>query len=588
MSICLSKHGIVGVTVAYGILLFFLRILAPKCLDKPCESEGVDNTVISWGTDFFVATALFLFAYHLLVFPRTAKDGTPRKSGILAQILMSGNFWFLGLNHWFYANNGVNDAKGLPAYWLISLVASFLFTSSGLCHAQLAREIASEISSSLRVICGLAFISKVFQTCLVLSCFAHMAGCVWCIIHTDIHVAQVIDAFDDTDDQPFSIKLVVLSEVALYFSYALLWIPVGILLHSGAHKRPSIVLGLPTPTAALSIMLLQWTIGAMYFVSFTFGTYMRGGDFVELYDKSWGTQFFHYGMLLAFFFSHNLSWTSLAIPVPEDEKKESADTNESSGDVFRNPTGSTSPITIKSVKKNKEKETKKSITNDDEISAVADVAVAATMVVMSGDVVMSGEQETGTEKIEIMSVDEELGGESIEVMSVATTESIEVVSLVEELGQESIEVVPVDPKSMLESIEVDSVDEELGLESIEDEPADIELGQSVEEAPEPESTEVKPAEEAPEPESTEVKPAEEAPEPESAEVEPVEEAPEPESTEVKPVEEAPVPESTEVEPAEEVPAPESTEVKSAEEVPEPESTEVKSVEEATEQEPAAV
>jgi hypothetical protein len=259
---------------------------------------------------------LFLFAVHLIL--AKEKDGAIRKSGILAQIFMAGSFTLEGINHWMYGNNGVNDGKGMAAFWLIWLVSSVFFTCSGLSHAYFAKE-STEKLSNLRFCCADRFLG-LYQAFMVLSCTGNVVGCLWCVLSPELHVEDIIDNFDDEDgtDLPICIRIVSFSHVLLYFSYALLWIPTGLLLKAAARQNPTKILGLTTPIAAGSTVLFQWTVGAMYFVYLVFASWIRGGDdyydeFLELYEKTYGAQVIHYGMLMTFYCAHNVSWT-LTIP----------------------------------------------------------------------------------------------------------------------------------------------------------------------------------------------------------------------------------------------------------------------------------
>merc|ERR1712238_537787 len=73
-----------------------------------CQSEGVDNTILNWSSDFFVAIWMFVFAFHLSICrkttPSTGGKGERRStnevvmdSGILAQIFIGGAFVLSGI-----------------------------------------------------------------------------------------------------------------------------------------------------------------------------------------------------------------------------------------------------------------------------------------------------------------------------------------------------------------------------------------------------------------------------------------------------------------------------------------------------------
>jgi hypothetical protein len=308
--------GILAVTATYIGLVVALQFLAPECLDEPCYSEGVDNSIISWATDFFLALALFGFATHLAF-----AGSATRKSGILAQIFMAGAFTVAGIYHWLYANNGFNDGKGMVGFWIVWMIGSLFFTFSALAHAHFAQETTEKLSKLQKPCCADRLLG-LCQLLIVGCCISNMIGCIWCAASPELRVNDLIDEFDDVEDAPTCIRLIMISEVLLYFCYALLWIPTGLLLKAAARQNSSSVLGLSTPIAAGSTVLFQWSVGAMYFVCLAFTAWIRGDEFLELYQKTYGAQVIHYGMLMTFFCAHNLAWT-LTIPkklvVPEQK-----------------------------------------------------------------------------------------------------------------------------------------------------------------------------------------------------------------------------------------------------------------------------
>jgi hypothetical protein len=95
-----------------------------------------------------------------------------------------------------------------------------------------------------------------------------------------------------------------------------MWIPAGFLLKaavSSTQTPQNNILGLSTPIAAGSIVLCQWSLGAMYFVFLAVTARIRGEDFLELYQRAYGAEILHYGMLMTFYCAHHLSST-LTIP----------------------------------------------------------------------------------------------------------------------------------------------------------------------------------------------------------------------------------------------------------------------------------
>lgn len=58
--------GILCLTLLYLAFVLPIAFLSPvECLDGPCNSEGLDNSVLGWATDFLIALLMALFGLHL-------------------------------------------------------------------------------------------------------------------------------------------------------------------------------------------------------------------------------------------------------------------------------------------------------------------------------------------------------------------------------------------------------------------------------------------------------------------------------------------------------------------------------------------
>lgn len=310
----------VGVLIVLGIyaaVVVTLKLTLPECLEEPCYSEGVDDTILTWGLDFFLAFVMIGFASHLMLCIPEAK--AVRTAGIMAQLMMSGFFTFSGFLHQQFANNAYGDGRGMRGFWWLWMCATFMFTGSALSHAQFSHDATDYVSKLQRPCCGDSLLA-LFQCILAMAGLTNMLAGLWCSFDTSLHVEELMDEFEVNENHknlataPGCVKMVAISEIVLFLSYSLLWIPVGMLLQSAARQKPEIILGLTTPTAAGTIILLQWTVGAMYYVYIPLTAWIRDSDFLEVYRDAHGSIIFHCGMVLSFYLSHNLSWS---LPSPK-------------------------------------------------------------------------------------------------------------------------------------------------------------------------------------------------------------------------------------------------------------------------------
>lgn len=277
-----------------GVLEYDFR---SKCLaDVECFTEAVDNTILNWASDFFLAFCFFIFALHLSIYASISRD--VRKSGILSQIFMGGAFLATGLGNLLYPNSGIDDNHGMIAYWFVKMLFVVFFTVSALAMAQFAVSVAQKTFNMVIVFGSILFLSM----CLFLG------GGIWCSVVPDVQVLEVADDFEPTTGVHVCFKFMEVSSVLLNFSYAFLWLPVGLLLKVAARRNPVVVLGLPTQAAPIVAMVLQWTVGSILAgVVYSVGTLSPKLIYFDVWMTIYGTVLYHWAMLTTMYCLHNLS-----------------------------------------------------------------------------------------------------------------------------------------------------------------------------------------------------------------------------------------------------------------------------------------
>lgn len=321
--------GLLVLTSLYIGMIVALKYLSPvECLDDLCQSEAVDNTILNWASEFFLAFWMFVFALQLS-FCGSPKSEV-RKSGILSQIFMGGAFAMAGVGHWLYPNSGVDDNHGILGYWVSWIFFAVFFTISGVSMAHFALSASENTNPVLKTsFCANNRLVALCELLLVLALSGFLTGSIWCTMEPDLQVNQTMDTFEPTDEVHVCFHIVKYSDMTMNLAYALLWLPVGILLKAASHQRPVMVMGLPTPFAAIFAMVTQWTVGSILLVILFFVDFVSPKiEYFDLWNTIYGTVLYHWAMLITLFCLHNLSY---GLPSRYDESEEDDDDSNDEG-----------------------------------------------------------------------------------------------------------------------------------------------------------------------------------------------------------------------------------------------------------------
>mmetsp|Transcript_9804 Transcript_9804/g.20350 ORF Transcript_9804/g.20350 Transcript_9804/m.20350 type:complete len:406 (-) Transcript_9804:36-1253(-) len=291
--------GLLFLTAVYlGMVAALEHYFRSECLGNgDCIPEGVDNTILTWSSDLFVALCAFIFALHLSCYASEGRD--VRKSGILSQIFMGGAFVSAGVGRLLYPNSGAEDNHGMVGYWFVKIIAIVFFAASALALARFAISTSDKKKDTMVI---------VFVSVVLLAAGLFMAGGVWCTLVPDLQVLGVVDEFEPTTEIHLCLRMMGASTVLMNFAYAFLWLPVGVLLKAASRKKPIRFLGLPTPAAAIIAVVMQWTVGSMFVgILFLICLYPKI-DYFEVSTRIYGTVLYHWGMMMSLYCLHNLSY----------------------------------------------------------------------------------------------------------------------------------------------------------------------------------------------------------------------------------------------------------------------------------------
>jgi hypothetical protein len=303
--------GLFLLTALYVGMVALIKYLSPvECLDdsSSCQSEAVDNTILNWASDFFVAFWCFIFALHLSF--SGGPNADVRKMAILSQIFMGGAFVAVGVGHWLYPNSGLDDNSGMLGYWILWIMFAIFFTSSafGMSH------FAVKASGKRNIWAPLAGLLLFLSLC------GFFTGSIWCSTKADLQANEIEDNIDPADEIHVCFDIAYYSMAAMNFTYALLWLPVGLLLKAASKQQPVVVLGLPTPIAAIVAIVTQWTVGSILVVILFFtDLFSPKLDYFDVSNVIYGTVLYHWAMLVTLYCLHNLSY---GLPLRYDDSEE--------------------------------------------------------------------------------------------------------------------------------------------------------------------------------------------------------------------------------------------------------------------------
>ena len=311
-----SYKGIFFFTVAYWLFAILIQYLIPlECLDKPCNSEGIDNTSIGWASDFYISICMFAMGMHLFLNSKEKKQSTRFAS---LSLFSAGSAYLLGgLTHIYYPNNGTGDGYGMQEFYWMWSIGYTLLTVSCIYLYLFARSLSigngREKSSILQ-----GFLTST-ATATTLSCLLIIAGCFRCLFSADVTFTNsIIDQIPNLGISPTCTNLIFYGEGLWMILYSTFSIPWGLIVfreckefknRSHTNRTKSWWLGLNPAIAGLMCPFLLWTIGYMYIAWVQLVLVLTNHPNIALlYKKMHGAEIHHFGVALFFFLTYSIAW----------------------------------------------------------------------------------------------------------------------------------------------------------------------------------------------------------------------------------------------------------------------------------------
>lgn len=307
-------YGLVSATALYGIFTVLVALLVEKeCLNEPCNSEGLDTTVLGFATDFFIAAGFIALGLHL--YCRSALY--TKYAGVWTLVFMGLAYVLGGLGHSIWTNSGYDDNLGQQEYYIAWAVSFSFMTMSVLASFMFVRQIwmfHQEETLAKNKQARLELVWNISLVLVILAWVATVTGYVWCATDTDLHTNGAIDEepeLEDDDTLQTCLYVAFYGEFSWYLTFSIFWVPTGSLLRRYIRSKPSLahatIYGMPVQLAALCLIWIQWTFGIMLIFWVGIVALILDEDGAELYADSYAAVIYHFGMWIHYFLFHNVA-----------------------------------------------------------------------------------------------------------------------------------------------------------------------------------------------------------------------------------------------------------------------------------------
>lgn len=283
--------------------------------DLKCGNEGVDNSVLGWSSDFFVATTIGGLSVHL--FRNTSKKAI----GSIAFINLCLGYLLKGFAALFFGNSGTDgDGKGMPLYFFLTLVQYVVWTISAVLVKFLAQSAWVLILEGRRKCGNVA--SMLFLVPTIGSATAVAIGCIWASLW--FPVDQVVDEYDEDDgninDQSVAISMVRIGQLVWHASFSLFLVATSFVFGALAKQDTVIVGGMPNYVASSGIVIAQLTVvGIVFYFAFAGSINDQAISWGVRNGISVATVVFNFAMVMSVLFLHNLITSLFPRPVREEK-----------------------------------------------------------------------------------------------------------------------------------------------------------------------------------------------------------------------------------------------------------------------------
>ena len=360
----IPHHTILLTTIYAGVCLFVRYMVVPQCTatttnknntnnnvveeEEECNNEGIDNTVLGWSTDFFVAIVVAILTIHLYMMTNKQKNLCS-----LAFTGLSIGFLLKGFVTMYFGNSGIDDSMGMKGYYIITMFQYAFWTTSVVFLGMLVQTSWKLLSEGGQV-CGLLEY-KVAVILNILSAVAVITGCLWGGLAWWNVVPGPFDKYTyedvDDDDKWIPSELLKIGQLAWHGSYSLCLVAAAYVWGALSKENPVIIGGLLNSVAATGIILAQIAlVGIVVYYAVTDEVGIsKGWALTE--STSISSTLVDYFMMMSINFIHNLLYTffrdtdestkkkfrsvlsrmnDLCLTKHDKEKAEDTDENESS------------------------------------------------------------------------------------------------------------------------------------------------------------------------------------------------------------------------------------------------------------------
>jgi hypothetical protein len=319
------RYGPIVLTLVYIIVVIFLGLLLPSCPTDEngskeggdCGSEGHDNFLLSWSTDFFVAGAFAVMG--VLLYLKTSQKRFVRIS--YASLFVA--YILKGMVSRYFGNSGMDDGKGAAGYYGATFVSYIFWTLSALFLAFIIQAAWGEIGED-GLHCGRAE-SLVALILMVIATLFIVTGSLWALAFS---VNDVTDEYSESEATPASIPLTMLLAAQLLWHafYSTFLVSTAYILRALAKQRAIMVGGVPNSFPATGIVLAQVVIVGI-FLFYALDAVSNEVQWGASDSHTMATVAFNYAMLMTVYFVTSFLVALFPTNLSRNPEKDISDTD---------------------------------------------------------------------------------------------------------------------------------------------------------------------------------------------------------------------------------------------------------------------
>lgn len=255
----MTKLEPILLTLVYFIVCICLGLVPPTCPTDEnggeeggdCGSEGHDNALLSWASDFFVTGVIAFFGVQLYLTTSQKKFATVSYASLFVAYMCKG------MVSRYFGNSGMDDGKGAAGYFVLTSASYIFWTLSAIFLGFIAQAAWIEIGEG-GLQCGRAE-SRVALIVMVLTTLIIVTGSLWSLVFS---VNTVVDEYSESEFTGSSIptSMILAGKLLWHAFYCTFLVATAYILRALAKQSAILVGGVSNYIPATGIVLSQAVI----------------------------------------------------------------------------------------------------------------------------------------------------------------------------------------------------------------------------------------------------------------------------------------------------------------------------------------